>query len=172
MKIIFLDIDWVIIPFWWKKVKWFYKELYKKAIIDGEEFILPKTNPQCIENLWKILRETGARIVLSSSWRRMPRLVKKLLESEEKDWKNLWEFVNSTTTTEYTNSWRWNEILSYIHEYHKTCKPWWHITEWIAIDDDDSGMSRIRDMNRFIHTKSNLGLDDDSTRLSIEILNS
>lgn len=170
MKIIFLDIDWVIIPFWWPKIKGWLKDLHHKVIIEGEEFLLPKTNPKCIENLWYILEETGARIVLSSSWRRMPRLMKKLLESEENDWKDLWQFVNGSTWTDMW--WRWNEILSYIQEYHKTCKAGWHITEWIAIDDDDAGMSRIRDLNRFIHTKSNVGLDTDSTRLAIEILNS
>ena len=171
MKIIFLDIDWVIIPFGGSFERGKIKELYQKIVVDWEEHILPKTNPECIKNLWEIIEKTWAKIVLSSSWRKMPKLAQILLQPEvNKDGMSLWDIIISRTPA-MTGGWRGNEILQWLTDYHSGCKEGWHITEWVAIDDCDAGMSRIRDLNCFIHTRSDIGLTQDGTKLAIEILN-
>lgn len=171
MKIIFLDIDWVLVPFWWPYERWKIRDMFERVKIWDEEVILPKTNPECVKNLWKIIEETGAQIVISSSWRHTWSHLQKLLQREENEsWDNLWNHVTSKTPS-MTGWWRWNEILQYLSDYHKTCKEWFHITHWIAIDDSDAGMSRIRDLNSFVQTRPHIGLDEDSTRLAISLLN-
>lgn len=57
-KILFLDIDGVLNPKWW----------VRKAFVDryGCAF-----DPECVSNLEKMIDETGAEIVISSSWKYM-----------------------------------------------------------------------------------------------------
>lgn len=171
MKVIFLDIDWVLVPFSDNFQRWKIRDLFQKMEIDWETVILPKLHKESAENLWRIITETGAHIVISSSWRhRWSHLQKMLQSSENEAWDNLWNHVTSKTPS-MTGWWRWNEILQYLSDYHKTCKEWFHITHWIAIDDSDAGMSRIRDLNNFVQTRSHIWLDEDSTRLAISLLN-
>ena len=171
MKIIFLDIDGCLIPFGNSYERWKIRDLFQKAEIDWEMVVLPKIDKQCADNLWRIIEETGARLVISSSWRhRWSHLQKMLQSSENGSWDNLWNHVNWKTPS-MTGWWRWNEILQYLSDYHKTCKEWWHITHWIAIDDDDAWMSRIRDLNNFVQTRSHIWIDEDSARLAIWLLN-
>lgn len=171
MKIIFLDIDWVLIPFGGSPERCKIRDLFERTKIDWEDVILPKLNPVCVKNLWEIIEKTGARLVISSSWRhRWSHLQKMLQNAENESWDNLWNHVTSKTPS-MTWAWRWNEILQYLNEYHSTCKEWWHITHWIALDDDDAGMSRIRDLNCLVQTRSHIWLDEDSARLAISLLN-
>ena len=55
-KVIFLDIDGVLNTKWWER----------KKPVDRYGCIF---NPKCVANLEKIITETGADIVISSSWK-------------------------------------------------------------------------------------------------------
>ena len=57
-KILFLDIDGVLNPKWW----------VQKPSVDRYGCAFPS---KCVANLAKILEETGAEIVVSSSWKGM-----------------------------------------------------------------------------------------------------
>ena len=56
MKVIFLDIDGVL-----------NSEEYYESFPDGE--FIPPIDPVCVERLKRIVDRTGAKLILSSSWR-------------------------------------------------------------------------------------------------------
>ena len=57
-KVLFLDIDGVLNPKWW----------VRKAFVDSYGYAF---DTECIANLKRIIDETGADIVISSSWKCM-----------------------------------------------------------------------------------------------------
>lgn len=162
MKIIFLDIDWVLItydcfkffdPNFWNAWNW---------LLETELLI----------NLKYILEETGAHIVISSSWRRnmYEKLREEFLLAQEKLWYDFWSKVISKTPDSLWH-WRGNEILTWLNNYHRTCKDWYHITHWIAIDDEDADMKSIKRLWNFVHTKTSQWLDVTAFAEAINLLN-
>lgn len=135
-RIIFLDVDGVLIPYGWESVKRF--------------------KPSCIEVFKEIVRITDAHIVISSSWRlgEMTRL-ENLLRME-----GLWERVIGTTTCDVIRGpkqFRENgeEIAVLYNDCVSRSRPaeiklWLEehpeITAYIVIDDEEmngSGLPRI-----------------------------
>jgi len=165
MKIIFLDIDWVLIRFWdteqirnTRSKKW------------DTWWIITSLDEDLVDNLYEIIKETKACIVISSSWRRW--LYDKLRDEFYKNWDrlnfDLWHRVISKTPYELWH-WRWHEILTWIDEYHKNC--WWnHIENWIAIDDDNFDMKCITRMWKLIHTQTHEWLTVEKMREAIDKL--
>jgi hypothetical protein len=142
MKIIFLDIDWVLIKIWNSK------EIRKSRAEKGKWWLLTEFDPKLVLNLKQIIKETDAKIVLSSSWRHHMELARNSFYEANLDW-NL--VMSKTPHTLWY--WRGNEILTWIQDYHKTCRNWYHITNWIAIDDEKSDMKAISRLWKLIHTK-------------------
>ena len=72
MKVIFLDIDGVLNSeeFWKTEAQHIRK---KKAIAEGksrdEASAIANMNPIAVERIIRIVKETGAEIVVSSTWR-------------------------------------------------------------------------------------------------------
>lgn len=66
MKIIFLDIDGVL-----NSEKWYKSNKSSTLNIeyDKQKFISDSFDPECWKYVEKLINETGAKIVLSSSWR-------------------------------------------------------------------------------------------------------
>ena len=62
-KYLFLDIDGVL-----NHDEWFESEQYKKHQENWQKSMF---DPVCVERVNKILEATGARLVVSSSWRSM-----------------------------------------------------------------------------------------------------
>jgi len=160
IKIIFLDIDWVLIRIWWWVERVSRNEKWKNWLLTEFELEL-------VNNLVSLIRATWAKIVISSSWRHIPDIL-------YKSWNEAW--LNSNLIIWFTPSWlwhwRWNEILTWINEWHKTCPSQLYIKNWIAIDDDSADMKSINRLWRFIHTKSNQWLTKEKTQEAISILNS
>ena len=168
MKIIYLDIDWVLIRFWntaqirkTRAYKWDRGQL------------ITSLDQDLVENLIKIVNITGAYIVISSSWRRHDVLMQKLKEQfieYGKKWgvnligKVIWE-------TPYALGYgRGNEILTWLTEYHKTCSELLFVTHWVAIDDDNFDMKCVKRLGCFVHTKTHEGLTEEKSREAIKIL--
>lgn len=148
MKIIFLDLDGVLIKFPSKE----RKSRADKTILNN--FIFDK---ELVVNLKNIIKETNAKIVISSSWRHnMERVDNAFIEA------NLdldLDFIFNKTPSDLWY-WRWNEILTWLNDYHKTCKNWYHITNWCVIDDDDFDMKCIKKLWKLVKIDANFWLVD------------
>lgn len=164
MKIIFLDIDGVLIRF--GDTEQIRKTRERKG--QEKDFIITSFDEDLVENLKKIIRETNCKFVISSAWRR------NMMADLREQWliNGLdWNLVISVTPDTLGHG-RGNEILHWLNDYHKTCKPGFHIKNWVAIDDDAFDMKAIKRLNRLIHTKTHLGLDEERANKTIKILNS
>lgn len=160
MKVIFVDIDWVLIKFWNTK----RKSRAEKTTIEH----MYTFDEKLVLNLKQIIKETGAKIVISSSWRHdMERVKKSFLEANLDYnlvvWKtksNLWY-------------WRWNEVLTRVMDTIKIpCTQWLNLENWVMIDDDDFDAKCVKRLWRFVHTKSNEWLTIEKMKEVINILNS
>jgi len=164
MNIIFLDIDWVLIRFW--NTKQIKETRTKKWDIWK---LITSLDEDLVDNLVNILKQTNAFIVISSSWRR--NLRETLRDEFYKNWDrlkfDLWNRVISKTPFDLWY-WRWNEILTWVQEYHKTCNIWEHIKNWIAIDDDDFDMKCIKRLWNFIKTETHIWLNKEISKQIIE----
>lgn len=160
LKLIFLDIDGVM-----------------NAIEDNPDSIFPD-NPSKyhMKFLNRIIKETGAHVVISSCWRHHFNTL------------SMWRFldalgfegkvVGSTQTLDHPDSIRGEEIQAWLDGYKR--KPTWdvHYSSVINYDepinsfviiDDDRDMGNLID--KLVHCDSHLGLGEAETVKAIEILN-
>jgi len=156
MKIIFLDIDGVVNP--WDNVM--------SGSNRDDHGILFETS--CINILDRIVKVTGAKIVVSSTWR--VRGLEQILQM----WadRNLpGEVIGITPVYDFygefeseSDGTRGYEIQTWLEESNLI------ITEYLIIDD-------IKDfydyqLPNFLHTDGNIGLQESDYQLGIDILNS
>ena len=161
MKIIFLDIDGVLIPLYrrdhsLKKMNWILADIPKEVS----------------DNLVRVLQDPSVFIVISSSWRHYWPNCKKLLEQIPINdrWDTVWDRVISKTWYA-SEGWRSTEILMWLNEYHRTAKYWYHITHWVAIDDEFYDMKAIRRVGKLIKTEGGIGLTSEHAEEIISLLN-
>lgn len=154
MKIIFLDIDGVLNPIHYMKAirkMWETDPEIKSCDEYGALFFYHNCNA-----LKKIIDTTGAKIVISSSWRR----------SGESIMKELWQHRNLPGEiigiTPETNFIRGEEIKQWIETNNFTGN--------YAIIDDDSDMLEEQQPN-FILTNGKIGLTFKDADKCIELLN-
>ena len=154
MKIIFLDIDGVLV--------------HSKTVGNAKLKPLPKTDlerdsrvfdPNCINILNKITEATGASLVISSSWR---------IASSVQYIKELFEKIGITGEvvdfTPVIHNGRGNEIQEWLDNHPK-------ITEYLIVDDEDEDMERLKEeMLRPLPRFFEGGLQDYHIDLSIEAL--
>lgn len=146
MKVIFLDIDGVMIRYWEKKN---YREF----------------DPDLVINLKHLLANTNANIVISSSWRHWMESVQEAFRIADLPWDRV---ISKTWSN--TDGWRSTEILQWLDEYHKTCKSGYHITHWCAIDDEWYEMKAIKRLGKLVKTEANEGLTLDKAEEAISLL--
>lgn len=157
MKLIFLDIDWVLIRFWNSD------KIRKTRAEKWQSWMIYDFDEDLVLNLKHLIKETWAKIVISSSWRHdMERVKQSFLEA------NLDYNLVIGKTPKDLNYWRWNEILHYIMDFHN-CETW-KITNWIMIDDDDFDAKCVKRLWRFIHTKTSQWLTIEKMKEAIELL--
>lgn len=165
MKVIFLDIDWVLIPLLNKTPE---NADFSLSYMDRAKSLL--SQDACFA-LAKILCDPSVWIVVSSSWRHHWEWLKELLSSVptmQND--TIWDRVISKTW-ERTWWWRSTEILMWLDEYHRTCRYWYHITHWVAIDDEHFDMKAISRMWKLIKTDGYIGLRAEEANEIISLLN-
>ena len=163
MKIIFLDIDGVLVTF-----------QNKRQLINEEKSLLHtrKLDHNLMLNLAYLIETTGANIVISSSWRRW--LWKELRDEfyryYDETWVDLWARIISKIPHSL-NGWRGNEILWWINEHHKTCRVWDHVTDWVSIDHSKEHQKVINRWWLLVQTRLQEWLTRDKMEEAISILN-
>ena len=130
MKVIFLDIDWVLI------------RLHRKEYFNYRSF---DTEP--VSYLKEILKNPEVCIVVSSSWRYDMDSVKTAFEKSGLPWDRVIDRTPSATNGGWST-----EILMWLDEYHRTVKAGHHITHWVAIDDEQFDMKVIRRLGKLVKT--------------------
>ena len=155
MKIIFLDFDGVIDTSYYDHV--LSKEGKPGNDQDGTVF-----DPNCVRNLKHIVEQTGADIVVSSSW--------KYLMSYQ-DFLNMWKdrdlpgFVTDVTPEPMTRRNRGDEIDAWIEECHTEC-------QYVIIDDLEANNFNEHQIPRLLIVNPIFGLDEETAERAIRLLNS
>lgn len=128
MKIIFLDIDGVL------NHEAFYKERNEKRYEKGAiAHPYSEIDPKCVEKLNILCQESGAKVVLSSTWRHSGLdYCKDVLEFH--GFKG--EIIDITPTLRSSDYVRGNEILKWIRDNHKLVGDYYNFTEYVILDDD------------------------------------
>ena len=139
MKIIFLDFDGVM------------DTAYYDHIL----------NKECVKNLKHIIDQTGADIVVSSSWKYM---------MEYRDFLEMWEarklpgFVTDVTPTPAERRNRGDEIDAWLAECDVEC-------QYVIIDDLSADNFNEHQIPRLLLVNPFYGLDEDTAERAITILN-
>lgn len=145
MKVVFLDIDGVLIH-------------HKSIPIHTAH----KADPDCVERLNQITDATGAKIVVSSTWRMFDRI-----DAILKDWGVKAEVFGKTP-----NGYHKEEIIALGVTRGKEINAWLRETEFdiekFVILDDDNDMDPL--LGSLVHTSMSTGLTDLHVELAIRKL--
>jgi hypothetical protein len=139
-KIIFLDIDGVLNTFTDETPRSRYPLL-----------------PRCVENLNKIIRETQAKIVVSSTWRflfKTPKDLEKVLKESGFEG----EIFDFTDSLPNYYSVRGNEIKKWLEDHEELLGvPYYDFSSYIILDDDSDMLLEQKD--NFIHVNNLIGIN-------------
>ena len=156
-KIIFLDVDGVL-----NSEAWYMKTREVKIAHPDDNI-----DPAAVERLNRIVEPTGAKIVVSSTWRRgiLFDLLKRLLE------KNgfVGEIIGTTTTDRCDMCYRGNQIHHWIRNHEEIVGKCWNYRSYVILDDDSDMLYWQKD--NFIKTNGKYGLADADVEKAIAILN-
>ena len=146
-KILFLDVDGVL-----NNGKWAEKvQKTENRSILNNAMLYPKS----LQQLKRIIDETGAQIVVSSSWRQISRLMTALTQQL-----NLYG-LSIADTTPYTGADRGEDISAWLSNHPE-------VTEYAILDDDSDMTTHI---NHLTQTSFQTGLRKEEADNCIDILN-
>ena len=151
MKVIFLDIDGVL-----NHTQW-YVDDRNPGNLNGQEGDI---DPLCVERVFRIVNETGAKIVLSSDWKLSWPFARQRLEKAGFP-EGLIIDKTPDLVMRVTDQ-RGLEIKSWLGQ-HKDC------TNFCIIDDRTDFYEE--QLPHFVHVDSFCGLTDDNADIAIMILN-
>ncbi len=164
MKVLFLDIDGVL------NTKWWYTQMGKNTPKDKYGYAF---DPKAIANLKRIVEETGASIVISSSWKCMG-----LSQIEEMwDIRNLPGKIVGITPNSVSDELLLNADIDSIELFHirgEEIKEWLkmhekHVRNYAIIDDMDNMLPEQQ--SHFVQTNPEVGITEEDAQKTIEILN-
>lgn len=147
-KALFLDVDGVL-----NNMKFAIRMKDEEGVMIFHEDIL---DPACIRNLKRIIDETGAVIVVSSSWRGIPNSMKNLAAQLNQSGMEIY----STTPSIYRKE-RGDEIAAWLKNNPS-------IKDFVILDDD-SDMGEL--LPHLVNTDFQTGLLPIHISKAIEILN-
>ena len=163
-KVVFLDIDGVL------NTKWWYTQMDRNTPRDKYGYAF---DPRAVANLKRIVEETGADIVMSSSWKCMG-----LSQVQE-----MWSIRNFPgkiigitpslgnderlfdADTESTDRFhiRGEEIKEWLTKHGK------RVSHYVIIDDMDNMLSEQQ--SHFVQTNPEVGITEDDADNAVKILN-
>lgn len=163
-KIIFLDIDGVLNSQYW------YTQMERNTPRDKYGYAF---DPNAVANLKRIIDETGADIVISSSWKSFGFT----------DLENIWQerclpgTVIGITPNSVSDELLLNADLDKMELFHirgEEIKEWLskhgkNVSNYVIIDDVDNMLPEQQ--KHFIQTNPEMGLTEDIALLAINILN-
>ena len=130
-------------------------------------------DPKAVANLKRIVAETGADIVISSSWKCMG------LSQMEDMWedRNLPGKIIGITPNSVSDEMLLNADIDSIELFHirgEEIKEWLtkhgkQVSNYAIIDDMDNMLSEQQ--SRFVHTNPEVGITEEDAQKTIEILN-
>ncbi len=161
MKVIFLDIDGVL------NHEAFYKERFEKRYEEGAiGHPYSEIDPKSVANLNNLIKDTDAKIVISSTWRHSGLdYCKDVLEFH--GFKG--EIIGITPTCRYEMCLRGNEIHQWIDDNRKLVGPYYEFTEYVILDDDSDMLYWQR--NNFLLIDRFVGLTMGNVFQAKKILN-
>jgi len=163
MKVIFLDIDGVLND----------EEFYILRADENSQYHnyydkpypLSEFDPRCVERINKIVKETGAKIVLSSSWRSddTPKLLNifKQVDLTLFTYKTPYIYDFDPLTQKIRDVKRGEEIQKFLDEHP-------YIDKYVIIDDDSDMLPH--QMDNFIKCNAYYGISDNDTEKAIKLL--
>lgn len=146
LKIIFLDIDGVLV---------------NRASLRQASGLQAFADPKCVAALNRIIAETDAKIVVSSTWRRSGR---RFVTQKLRSWGVVGEIVGLTPILNVANVERGSEIQTWIHEHMRFSSA---IDSFVILDDDDDMLHLSA---RLVQTVFEDGLTESDADRAIEIL--
>ena len=154
MKIIFLDFDGVMDTAYYDHI------LSKKGLPECDKFGVV-FDPDCIKNLKYIIDNTGADIVVSSSWKDFMSY-KEILEMWK--YRNLPGFVTDVTPTLSHGHNRGDEIDAWLKDCPTECN-------YVIIDDLEANNFNEHQIPKLLIVNPFIGLDEYTVERAIRILN-
>lgn len=155
MKVIFLDIDGVLNNAGTRQAKSMENKL-RPTMVEQDLFYFDE---HLVQNLARIVAATGAKIVISSSWRwmRTPEMIQELLTLAGAP-----DYVEVIGETDKKFA-RWSAIGEYVLTHPE-------IESYVALDDDDQRDECYYHDVMQVRTDDITGLDDKCVDKAINIL--
>ena len=153
MKIIFLDFDGVMDTAYYDNV------LTAEGLPCSDEYGVV-FDPECVENLKHVVEQTGADIVVTSTWKYF---------MTYNDFLEMWEarglpgFITDVTPTLDGRD-RGDEIDAWLDECQTEC-------QYVIIDDLDATNFNEKHIPKLVVVNPYNGLDQDAAKRAIDILN-
>jgi hypothetical protein len=161
MRIIFLDCDGVL-----NSHKFFSTSSHDDSI-DGLDFGETQLDPQALAILDQIVEETGARIVISSSWRHIWDWQEIAEKFKNRGLQN-WDVVIGETMTSSQDN-RGAEVKEWLDTGRERTEVGQEaVTSWVIIDDTDEFDSTQH--QNFVRTNPKVGLTVADAQKAIQIL--
>lgn len=156
MKIIFLDIDGVLN----------HEQFFRDRKVDGS-YTENNICKKAVANLNNLIEETGAKVVISSTWR-MGRTVKEMQDILE-EVGFIGEVISNTPILRCSECLRGNEILKWIKDNNELVGDYYNFTEYVILDDDSDMLYWQR--NNFLLIDRFVGLTMGAVFQAKKILN-
>ena len=163
-KVVFLDIDGVL------NTKWWYTQMDRNTPRDKYGYAF---DPKAVANLRKVVDETEACIVISSSWKCMG------LSQMEDMWdeRNLPGKVVGITPNSVSDELLVDTDIDSMELFHirgEEIKEWLtkhgkHVSHYVIIDDMDNMLPEQQ--SHFVQTNPEVGITEDDANKAIVILN-
>jgi len=163
MRVIFLDCDGVL------NSHKFFSTSKDDQSIDGLNFGEAQLDPQALALLDNLIEQTGAQIVISSSWRHIWDWQEIAKMFEKRGMEN-WDFVIGQTITSNQDN-RGAEVMAWLdtgRERQVVDDKHEAVTAWVILDDTDEFDSTQH--NNFVRTNPKVGLTAADVQKAIQIL--
>ena len=159
MRVIFLDIDGVLNDA--KTTGGHWRIRLPRSGLPGKTSAVAPFAPECVERLNRLVRSTGAKVCLSSTWGRLFRYY--ALTAYIADQGVVCDIIGRTPVT-ITCRPRGRDIQQWLDDWQG--EP----IESFVVLDDHSDMVHLKD--RLVQTDPTVGLQDDDVEKAIVVLNS